>query len=352
MNPLHSNRFVSRRGFLGVSLGTAGVAAAAALSSQRPGGAATQAGASNPFVYDVERLRKTDPKWIHYEQVKRIPVPREGALRIAMGPEDQLHVAAGSYVTVLDRDGARSREVALPSPARSLAVARDGTLYAGLRDHVAVFDAKGQRRETWEVPPGRKACFTGIAVGESDVFVADAGNRIVYRYDRSGKLLQRIGQRDKDRSIPGFVVPSPFFDLELHRDGLLRVANPGRHQVEAYTFDGDLELSWGRPSMGIEGFCGCCNPINLALLPNGRIVTCEKGLPRVKVYTVEGQLESVVAGPEAFAENAKACGPDDCSSGGLDAAVDSTGRVHVLDLVTNNVRVLARKAEAPAPPRT
>src|SRR5262249_4676088 len=132
--------------------------------------------------------------------------------------------------------------------------------------------------------PGGRAWLTGLTTSAKDVFVADAGNRVIWRCDHSGKVLARIGEKNKERNIPGFIVPSPYFDLEMHPDGLLRVANPGRHRVEAYTVDGDLELAWGVASTAIDGFCGCCNPINIALLPDGRIVTCEKGLPRVKVY--------------------------------------------------------------------
>jgi uncharacterized cupin superfamily protein len=96
--------------------------------------------------------------------------------------------------------------------------------------------------------------------------------------------------------------------------------------------------------MGITGFCGCCNPINFALLPDGRYVTCEKGLPRVKIYSATGEFQSVVAGGESFAENARACGPFDCTAGGLDAAVDSQGHVYILDMVTGDIRVMQRKS--------
>jgi len=134
--------------------------------------------------------------------------------------------------------------------------------------------------------------------------------------------------------------------VKLHPDGLLRINNPGRHRVEAYSFDGDFEGSWGKPTAAIEGFCGCCNPINLAMLPDGRVVTCEKGLPRVKVYNAVGDFDSVVAGTDSFPENAKVgAGEAEAESAlaGLDAAVDSKGRIYILDLVTGGVRVMQRK---------
>ena len=259
----------------------------------------------NPFAYDVERLRKTDPKLIHYEQAGHFPSPTPDARRIAIGPDDRVYIAAGNSVNVLDREGARIIEIALGTAARCVAVASDGTLYAGVRDHLEVFDQKGQRLATWD-SPGKRTWFTGLTVGENDVFAADAGNRVVLRYDKSGKPVGRIGEKNKEKNIPGIIMPSPYLDVKLGRDGLLRLNNTGRHRVEAYTASGDLEFSWGKPSGSIEGFCGCCNPVGLALMPDGRYVTCEKGLPRVKVYSAEGTFESVVAGPESFVENAKA----------------------------------------------
>ena len=80
-------------------------------------------------------------------------------------------------------------------------------------------------------------------------------------------------------------------------DGLLRVVNPGRHRIEAYTFDGDLEFSWGKVSVGIEGFCGCCNPVNFAILSDGSFITCEKGLTRVAtgMWNVARKLDATAA---------------------------------------------------------
>jgi sugar lactone lactonase YvrE len=343
------NQSITRRRFLRETAGGAGMLAVGSASFAASVGLARGASAgkdANPFAYDVDRLRKTDPKLIHYEQVGHFTSPGHDPRRIVIGPEDRVYIAAGNSVSVLDRDGTRINDIDLGTAARCVAVAGDGTIYAGTRDHVEVFDAKGKRLATWE-SPGKRTWFTGLAVGESDVFVADAGNRIVLRYDKSGKLAGRIGEKNKERKFPGIIMPSPYLDVKLAHDGLLRLNNTGLHRVEAYTASGELESSWGKPSGAIEGFCGCCNPIGLAMLPDGRCVTCEKGLPRVKVYSPEGVFESVVAGPETFPENAKATfvkGAEDCRLGGLDAAVDSQQRIYILDLVTKDVRVMQHKA--------
>lgn len=298
--------------------------------------------------YDLDKLSAVDPALIKYREVGIIK-PKLSSLRaVAVGPDDRIYLAADRGIQMFGKDAAFASELKLNGSPQCLTVTEDGTVYVGMRDRVAVYDSNGQRKADW-AKLGQRAVLTSIAVSENDVFVADAGNRAVLRYDTSGKLIRRIGERDKSRNIPGFVVPSPYFDLEVSPDGLLRVANPGEHRVEAYTFDGDYEFAWGKPSLAIDGFCGCCNPVNFAMLPDGGFVTCEKGLPRIKVYNADGSFESVVAGPKDFVENAKSCVLGDftnCQTGGMDIAVDSKGRVMVMDPVAKVVRIFQRIGEA------
>jgi len=329
----------SRREFFGQS--TAALAVLNVIASQRMRGAEKRTG--NPFAYDISRLEKTDPKLIAYEQILRWKAPHPEAKRLAIGHDDTVYICSGNYLTARKSSGERGIEITFSEPPRCAAATMDGTIFVGLRNHIEVLDANGARKATWD-SPGKKPWFTGLAVTKNDVFAADAGNRVILRYDKSGKIVCRIGEKDREHNIPGFIIPSPFFDVEMAPDGLLRVNNPGRHRVEAYTVNGDFEGSWGTFSTGIAGFCGCCNPINIALFPDGRFVTCEKGLPRVKIYGATGKFECVVAGVETFVENGRACSPSVCTTGGLDAVVDSQGRIIILDFVTGDVRVMKRKA--------
>jgi len=336
MSDFFTNRFTDRRGFMRRTL--AGAASLGALGLL----AAEKTKEANPFAYDVGRFLKTDPTLIGYEQKALFRIPRNGARALAIDPEGHLLVAADKYVSRLKKDGTMVSEFALSAEGKCLAAAGD-EVFVGMRDHVELYERSGKLKSSWETA-SPKSYLTGMVAGENDLFVADAGQRILLRYDRSGKLVKRIGEKNKERNIPGFIVPSPFFAVALAKDGLLRVTNPGRHRVEVYTVDGDLEQAWGRPGAAIENFCGCCNPIHLAMLPDGRALTLEKGIPRVKVYAADGAFESVVAGAESFAENAKVCGPSDCTVGGLAGAVDADGRVYILDFVANNIRVMERKS--------
>jgi hypothetical protein len=345
MSDLTKNRLFTRRGFVRRAVEKATVAGVGVtiLGFGKDKAGAGESKGVNPWAYDDSAYRKTDPKLIHYHEVRRFKTPHASPRSIDLTAEEQLIIGAGKTVSRHETDGALVSEFVLQDDVKCVACASDGMIYAGLRDHIEVYDRKGTKLEGWE-SPGSKAYLTGVAVSGADVFVADAGGRMVWRYDRQGKLKGRIGDRKKEEKASGFVVPSPFFDVEIAPDGLLRVTNPGQHSVDAFTFDGDLEFSWGRGGAAIENFCGCCNPINLAMVRDGGVVTFEKGIPRVKVYSPEGIFKSVVAGPESFAENAKVCGPNDCTLGGLDGVVDSKGRIYILDLVAANVRVMEKNS--------
>lgn len=344
MSELSRNQLVTRRNFIQRAADAAKVAGLGAALGTLGRRAPAASGTANPWAYDDSLYRRTDPKLVRYHEVGRFRSTRPSPRCLAMSKDQRLFIGAGKYLTEYGLDGAQLSEIALAAEPRCVSVADDNAIYIGLRDHLEVYSRRGEQRGVWETR-GEKAYFTGVAVSQTDVFVADAGSRVVLRYDRSGKLKGCIGEKKSGSDQTGFIVPSPFFDVQLGHDGLLRVTNPGRHRVETYTCDGDLEYAWGSPGAAIENFCGCCNPIHLALLEGGRIVTFEKGIPRVKVLAEDGKLESVVAGAESFVENSKVCGPNDCTLGGLSGAADAKGRIYALDLVTADVRVMEHNKE-------
>jgi hypothetical protein len=306
-------------------------------------------GLGKEFVYDIEALTKVDPSLIIYEESGN-PIltgfTQSSAIAVAATSASRIYAAGDNSVRLFSEEGRLVDEIKLTGSPRCLAIGADGNIYVGMKDHVEVYE-EGKQSASWP-GLGSRAVITSIAVYKNNVFVADAGNRVVIRYDTGGKIVNHVGAKDKDKGIGGFLIPSPYFDLAVASDGLLRVVNPGRHLIEAYTFEGDLEFSWGKSSAGIEGFCGCCNPINFAMLDDDSFITCEKGLTRVKHYDADGKFVGVVAGPEQLVpeRQCRICNvPSLCQSGGFDVAVGTGGQVFILDTVKNIVRTFTKKTE-------
>jgi hypothetical protein len=303
-------------------------------------------GLSEDFAYNISRLAEVDPNLILYaESGSPVVTGFRQSRAIALDPEGRMYVAGDQAIRVFSNAGAFERQIELSGEPRCLTVADDGRIYIGLGDHVQILTVDGQQVASWG-PLGEEAVLTSITKHKDAVLVADAGHRIVLHYDTAGTLLGHIGEKDPERNIPGFFIPSPHFDLAVSRDGLLRVVDPGRNRIEAYTLDGDLEFWWGERSNDIEGFCGCCNPVNFALLPNGGFVTAEKGLERVKVYNSDGGFLGVVASPAQLGKDkqVKICDTaEECRGSGMDVAAGADGRIYVLDTTGNVVRVFCRK---------
>ncbi|MCX7887734.1 MAG: hypothetical protein N3B01_10860 [Verrucomicrobiae bacterium] len=287
------------------------------------------------FTYDVSRFERIDPSLLCYEEKTSFAVELQEPTCLATTGAEIL-VGGDRLLKRFDRSGRLLGAIRLPDKPVALDPLEDGSVRVGFRDRWSVFDRNGAAVSGCE-PLGERVRITALAHAGSLVFVADAGNREVLRCDATGRVLSRL---------KGFIVPSPYFDLCVSADGRLWVVNPGKHRVEAYTFDGQYLTGWGSTAMLPEGFCGCCNPVYFARLPDGRFVTSEKGLVRVKVYHSDGRFECVVAGPEQLVKDRelarKACA--NCQVGfGLPVAADEQGRVLILDVVLRRVRIFERR---------
>ncbi len=302
-------------------------------------------GLGREFVYDMSGMMAIDPNLLLYTEV--LPIIATGmdrAICVSVGPDGLIYVGGDRSVRSFDAGGAMQKVFACEGTPLCLAIGED-RVYVGVMDRIHVFDGEGHFLQAWpSLDPD--AVLTSLALSADALFAADAGKRVVVRYDLEGQVVAKLGEKDPDRNIPGFVVPSPYFDLALDAAGLLRVVNPGRCRVETYTQSGEFVFSWGESGTAVDRFCGCCNPVNFALLPDGGFVTCEKGLVRVKIYDSDGVFLGVVAGPQQLAPgalNAVCQSPEECQSGGFDVAVGLDGEVYVLDTLKNQVRRFRRK---------
>jgi hypothetical protein len=285
----------------------------------------------NPFEYDLDSFKNSDAALVHYSVVGQINVDMQHVSGIAIDNNDNVYVTGDASVLQYDAAGNLQSTVTTGESAHCAAVDDNGDVYLCMRDHIVVYDGSGAVKARWDAVPD-EPYITSIALSDEFVFVADAGNRIVWKFDKQGNRLMRIGEKNADKEIPGFIVPSPYFDVQMDTDGFLWVVNPGRHSLENYTLDGDLRSSWGEYGMEIEGFCGCCNPTHITMLDDGKFVTSEKGLARIKVYNRIGELVSIVAEVSEFP----------FGTIGLDLARDSHNRIYVVDQRHKAIRIYGK----------
>ena len=347
---MNADNKLNRRSFLNIGvLATGGVAGWLTGCEQRqpPARAKTdKPRLDGQFVYDISAFEHTDPALLLYSETAQIPTGLQAPTCIAVGADDTLFVGGDQAVRIFSKDGTPQTAMVLPAKPNALAPVNQGRLLVALKDHIEAYDRTGKLLFKGE-PMGEQAVLTGLAWMGENIFVADAGHREVVRCDAAGKIVGRFGRLGSKDGTPGFLIPSPYFHALAGTDGLLWVNNSGRHHLEAYTPDGKLEAAWGQPAMSVEGFCGCCNPVYFARLPDGRFVTSEKGLNRIKIYAADGKFEGVVAGPEQLVRDRemarKAC-VDSQAGYGFDVACDSHGRVLALDPLARAVRIFTPKS--------
>jgi len=240
----------------------------------------------------------------------------------------KVYIAGDRAVRVFTETGQTVAEWPLPDEPSCIALAGDGRVLVGLGNRVVIYDARGRRQTGWPAP-SEKAYVTAIAVAGPSVFLADSIRHVVTRHDLAGKLELTIDGRTS-RNTTGFIIRSGYFDLAAAPDRLVRIVNPGLLRIEAWTVDGERRFAWGKAGETVDGFSGCCNPGNIAILPDRRIVTAEKGKAPAKVKVFEpdgpethfGTVESVIlAGDEM----------DDVTIA-LDVAIGSRGQVLVLEM--------------------
>jgi hypothetical protein len=285
--------------------------------------------------YDIKEYTELDNIETRWEEVDEIPVDVEMPRGMAV-VGDEIYVAGTNAVVVIGPDKAEVARYEFEGEPNCMAVGPDGKMYIGMPNEVQVLSADGEPLARWTNFVER-SYITSIAVDEEDVFLADAGKHMVYRYSLDGERQVEIGRKDDERDIPGIFVPSPYLDLALNDEGHLWVVNPGELGLERYRRNGDIVTGWYHPTLELHGFSGCCNPTHIAFNSEGRLITGEKGLVRLKVYEVTaGTFEELIVGSKAF--------PKEQSL--RDLAVDAQDRVLALDPRTDSIRVFALKEQA------
>jgi hypothetical protein len=292
------------------------------------------------FTYNAEPyVLPTDPRqipsqWIGYQETQTFAVDVERATCFCAANE-RFFVGADSQVVVFDNYGQEVGSVSVSGqPTAILFSGNEKFLHDKLlvvfQDRVEIFtfgdtDSTNTvnltQQNVWRFDDENKLHFVSIAISDEAAYIADAGKRVIYKCNQSGRVTKQFGtpppqitlQQTSSRQatnatteikppmFAGFAEVSPMFLSVTFsaKDNVVHVTNPGRCRVETFDADGawDTTLSWGDASSNFTGFCGASNPVGLATLADGRVVTVERTINRVKVYETDGRISTIVASP-------------------------------------------------------
>lgn len=259
---------------------------------------------------------------------------RHSLSAVAVGPANSIYVLGDGEVRVFNSGGSFVRAFKTPQGAICLAVGSDERVYLGRTGRVEILSGKGTPSGGFAVGEGVKpSAVTAIRLFRREILVADVFARRIRRFAESGKQTGEIGIHNKTR---GFMLPNRFLDMDVDGSGIIRATDPGRHRVSSWNMDGTPAGHFGQFGLkNPEDFVGCCNPVNISVTPDGKIVTAEKVIARIKVFEPSGKLLALI-GPEHF----------DPMCTHLHLAVDSDGRILVADPMRREVKVFAKKNQS------
>ncbi len=255
---------------------------------------------------------------------------RSSLAGVAAGPGDRIYALGDSEIRVFEFDGGFARGWKVPEHTACLAVAPGGGIYTAAANRVDILDPQGRRTGGFVVGEAASpAVITAIRVFRDEILVADARARLICRYDAAGRRLGEIGSQNKTGS---FMLPNRSLDFDVDATGTVVAGDTGRHKVTLWSRDGTLLSSFGKFGMtSPDDFVGCCNPVDIAFSPDGKIVTAEKMVARVKVYEPGGKLIALI-GPDNF--------DPACTS--IRLAVDSKNRIIAADTARRDIKIFTR----------
>jgi hypothetical protein len=283
----------------------------------------------------LQQMQKPHNFEIEYAQTS---IPKTAALKrpfsnsvsgITADAKDRIYVLADGQVQIFSPQGELLRHWKAPDKAQCLAVDTEEHVYLGAGGQVEIYHANGTRIGGFAVgDTAHPATITSIKSFDREIFIADATARLIHRCDRFGKQIRSIGMHGKSQ---GFMLPNRSLDFAVDAAGVLFATDSGRHRVSSWHRDGTPVAQFGK--FGVthpQDFVGCCNPVNLAVAPDGKIITAEKVIARIKVYDASGKILALI-GPEHF----------DPKCTHLHLAVDSQGRILAADPVRLQVKIFS-----------
>ncbi len=202
------------------------------------------------------------------------------------------YLGGDSYISSYDIDQNKVWSIRTSGRITSLTVYGD-TIFGSTNDLIILLSPDGKMIDEWG-PFEDNSIITSMASNKNYLVFADAGNKMVFVLTKDGRVKSMFGQSGEK-----FIIPSPYFDVEIDEKNTVFIANTGHRRVETRNIDGDLISFFGSPGTAPGAFCGCCNPAHFTGVPGG-FVTAEKGINRIKILDEKGEFVEYVSANNNF----------------------------------------------------
>ena len=138
----------------------------------------------------------------------------------------------------------------------------------------AVFNMKGELVRSMRIDALKQVM--GAKLYKDKLVVSDSKNKAVGIFNKkNGELIAKMeGMRPCGNVL----------DLSISSKGEILIGNLGRFRIEIFNMDGKRLGAYGERGKRLKDFHGCCNPVSLASLKSGAIVTVEKFPTRIKLF--------------------------------------------------------------------
>ncbi|MGI6339830.1 MAG: hypothetical protein ACOXZV_10725 [Bacteroidales bacterium] len=205
---------------------------------------------------------------------------------VAVGQNGNVFIGGESYVSAMTKELKWLWSVETEENITALAVSGD-TVFAASRELIYLISNSGKLIVEWG-PYEADCLITSVSASPRNVVFADAGNKRIFVLNKGGEVVAMMGQGDER-----FVIPSPYFDVAVSGN-LVFAANTGYRRIETWSIDGRKLSEFGEAGTAPGAFCGCCNPVHFAIVPQG-FLTAEKGINRIKILDKEGKFIAFVS---------------------------------------------------------
>ncbi len=255
------------------------------------------------------------PESIYYRESRSVQLPFEQASCIAITDRNIL-VCGNKKLLLLSTGAVLEKVVELKSAPLAICHNREFGIFMAFNNHIGLYSYEGDFIEEVFQLDGKNK-ITSMILFSGYLFLADTVGKKIIRYNIHDKKHMEINRYNEQK----FILPSPYFELAAGQEGTFFVTDPGRRKIVNLDINMNYLSSWGKSSIALDGFAGCCNPVQLAVTNRVEFITAEKGNNRIKLYSEKGEFLDLILINDNLPKGAEI----------RDIAVDGNNSLYILE---------------------